>query len=185
MQNDSSVGANASSIQPTLVPSCYRGPQHCAQSLDLDAQKFTKMLEERKKIAKWAQCWSWCLKHPANFEMPSLARAPILSSIHWAIRIEIHQNGGQKKIKMQNDSSVGANASSIQPTLVPSCYRGPQHCVQSIDLDAQKFTKMLGEKIKCKMSLVLELVHEASNQLKNPPRYRGPQHWVQSIEPHE
>jgi hypothetical protein len=39
----------------------------------------------------------------------------------------------EKENKMQNEPSVRANASSIQSTLVPPPYRGPQHWTQSTE----------------------------------------------------
>jgi hypothetical protein len=54
-----------------------------------------------------------CFKHPTNFGTTSLPRAPTLSSIHRDTHIEIHQNVGRKKKKVQNEPNVCAGALSI------------------------------------------------------------------------
>jgi hypothetical protein len=68
----------------------------------------------KKKIAKWAQCWSWCFKHPTNFGTPLLQRAPIVYSVYWTIRIEIQLNVGiyKKKWKMSLVLKLVLQASS-------------------------------------------------------------------------
>jgi hypothetical protein len=66
-----------------------------------------------------------CFKHPVNFGTPSLPRATTLSSIHRAIRIEIHQNVGKMKRKMQNEPSVGAVLQASSQLWNPLITEGP------------------------------------------------------------
>jgi hypothetical protein len=126
------------------------------------------MLGDRKKNAKWAQCWNWCFKHPANLGIPSLLRAPTLSSIHWAIRIEIHQNVATMKQKKKNEPSGGLGALASNQLWNPLVTVGSNTKLNPLNHSHRNSPEFWKTKIKCKMSSVLELMLQPSSQLWNP-----------------
>jgi hypothetical protein len=125
MQNEPSIGAGASSIQPTLELPRYRGCNTELNPLSHMHRNSPEYWENEEKKCEMSPVLELVLQASNQLWNALVTEGPSLSSIHWATRIEIHQNVGKMKKRMQNEPSVGTAASSIQPTLEPRHDRGP------------------------------------------------------------
>jgi hypothetical protein len=85
----------------------------------------------------------------------------------------MHRNSPEC-FKMKNELSVGAGASSIQPTWYPLVIEGPNTELNPLSHLHRNSPECWEMKKKCKMSPVFELVLHASSQLWNPLVNEGP-----------